>query len=257
MNSTFVLFAFPVNTSVAFQRPEKPIFDGDSILTEYREILRTQKPFPSTGSESEKVAWRKTDEHRRNLLKQLKVNNISIVLKQEFPISPLETSQDKLKYLTSLIVDSAFNKASKDDVISEYTKYAGRYWFDKKTDKSFIKHFSIVCRPLEEETDDTYNYSIAERFIDVAEKISERDNSGMRDATKVLWVLDDYGKLMDEKLALRYIELLKKISFQQIDEHTVYYALQHLQDRPAIKKAMDEFREILKVFPEEDKTKYD
>ena len=79
----------------------------------------------------------------------------------------------------------------------------------------------------------------------------------MRDATKVLWVLDDYGKLMDEKLALRYIELLKKISFQQIDEHTVYYALQHLQDRPAIKKAMDEFREILKVFPEEDKTKYD
>ena len=25
----------------------------------------------------------------------------------------------------------------------------------------------------------------------------------------------------------------------------------------AIKKAMDEFREILKVFPEEDKTKYD
>ena len=185
------------------------------------------------------------------------MNNISIVLKQEFPISSLETSQDKLKYLTSLIVDSAFNKASKDDVISEYTKYAGRYWFDEKTDKSFIKHFSIVCRPLEEETDDTYNYSIAERFIDVAEKISERDNSGMRDATKVLWVLDDYGKLMDEKLALRYIELLKKISFQQIDEHTVYYALQHLQDRPAIKKAMDEFREILKVFPEEDKTKYD
>ena len=164
----------PVDPPKPPAEPEKPRFDGDSILTEYREILRTQKPFPSTGSEAEKVAWRKTDEHRRNLLKQLKVNNISIVLKQEFPISPLETSQDKLKYLTSLIVDSAFNKASKDDVISEYTKYAGRYWFDKKTDKSFIKHFSIVCRPLEEETDDTYNYSIAERFIDVAEKIYSR-----------------------------------------------------------------------------------
>jgi hypothetical protein len=178
-------------------------------------------------------------------------------LKKDFPTSPLENSQEKLNYLTNLIVDSSFNRASQMDVISEYTKYAGRYWFDKTTDKYFISNFRTVCAPLEEKTDDDYKYSVAEKFINVAEKITERDNTGMRDAIQVMWVLQDYGKVMDEKLALRYIELLKKTSFQQTDEYSVYYALEHLQEKPAIQKAMDEYREILQDFPVEDKSKYD
>ena len=75
----------------------------------------------------------------------------------------------------------------------------------------------------------------------------------MRDAIQVRFILEQYGDIMDEKLALRYIELLKKISFQQVDEYEVYYATKHLQDKPAIKKAMEEYHRILQEFPVEDK----
>ena len=114
-----------------------------------------------------------------------------------------------------------------------------------------------TCSPQGIESTDEHKYNIAEKFIEIAERTTERDNSGMRDALKVLGILERYSQIMDEKLLLRYIELLKKISFQQVDEYTVYYSTEQLQNLPSIKKAMSEYKEILKQFPEKDRTKND
>ena len=64
---------------------------------------------------------------------------------------------------------------------------------------------------------------------------------------------------LSERIVSRpqYIELLKKISFQQVDEYTVYYTTQHLQEKPAIKQAMQEYHDILQQFPEKDRTQHD
>ena len=237
-------------------KPEKPEFDGQKALEEFHQIRDNLTEYPSKGSEAEKAAWRKTDERRMALRRILEANNISIIRRKDFPTSPLENSAEKLRYLTNLISESGFNRATQDDVISEYAKYAGRYWFDRSTGKSFIGYYTTVCSPIEQERDNKeYKYELAEKYIDVVEKIAERDNV-MRDAIKIIYTLQRYGDVMDEKLALRYIELLKKISFQQIDEHSVYYATRHLQEIPTIKQAMEEYHNILQSFPVEDNTNF-
>ena len=67
------------------------------------------------------------------------------------------------------------------------------------TGKSFIGNYAVVCSPIKEHREDKeYKYGLAEKFIDVAEKISERDNTGMRDAISIIYILNLYGDVMDE-----------------------------------------------------------
>ena len=236
---------------------ETSVFDGQKILEEYRNLINSQKPFPSNGTEDEKAAWRKIDEHRMELRQILKNNNVSIVFKKEFPTNPLEMVQEKMNYLVEILSHSRFNMASQMDVINEYAKYGARYWIEKETGHSFILDLSVACYPGSIASTDEHKYAVAEKFIEIAERTTERDNTGMRDALKVIGTLERYAENMDEKLLLRYIELLKKISFQQVDQYKVYYATQHLQELPSVKKAMDEYKEILKQFPEKDRSKND
>ena len=74
----------------------------------------------------------------------------------------------------------------------------------------------------------------------------------MRDSLKVIGIMEDYSKVLDEDLALRYIELLKKISFQQIDEYAVSSAVNHLLGKAKIQQALQEYHDILKKYPVED-----
>ena len=61
---------------------------------------------------------------------------------------------------------------------------------------------------------------------------------------------------MDEKLALRYIELLKRISFQQADAMNARFYTEKA-NTPKVEKALKELEEALKDFPFKDRTKND
>ena len=79
--------------------------------------------------------------------------------------------------------------------INEYAKYGFRYWTNKLAGQGFILDLYTVCLPLEMETTEEYKYKVAEKFVEIAERTTERDNTGMRDALKVLGIMEDYTQI--------------------------------------------------------------
>ena len=85
------------------------------------------------------------------------------------------------------------------------------------------------------------------------EKLAKRDNAGMRDAVQVIGMMHHYQNIMDEKLALRYIELLKRISFQQQDAMNARFYTKKANS-PKVEIALKDLEKSLKKFPFEDRT---
>ena len=232
--------------------------EADALLSEYRELVKNQGEFPSGGTEAEKAAWHETDNRRRELINEICNRDISIIEKQEFSADPLVDADKKNLYLSSLTWRSSFNMATQSDIIGEYEKYLTRGWLPGETRRSSIFEFSRACWPVDAKCNptDEYLYSVADRYLSVMERIAERDNAGMRDAVHVNGVMQFYKEVMDENLALKYIELLKRISFQQVDGMQAEYHTSKV-DSPKVKQAILELKEALKEYPFEDKTKND
>ena len=236
--------------------PKPPVVDeavkNQELLSKYRKMVKETKPFPSNGSEEEKAAWRTHDEAKRKLLNELCDKNISLVEKKEFSLDPNVDVEAKREYLEKIKTHAFFNTASRNDCFDMYEKYADRYWINEDTGASFIRSLMVIAN---EKVGGDSNH-IANRFLDIAEKVALRDPKGMRDASAVRYVYETFDKTLDEATTLRFIELMKKISFQQIDGFIFEQRINHLfKDNSKLNQAVKELKEILKDFPWEDRTK--
>jgi hypothetical protein len=193
-----------------------------------------------------------SEDNKRRYYKKIIEKNISLVEKKEFSIDPNIDKEEKIHYLLSILNYSYENEASQKDCIEMYEKYGFRYWRQEIGDHSFIADLLLVCG-CKEFSDRNY---VINKFLDIAEKHTLRDPKGMRDGNKVLFMYEYYGNgELDEKTTLRFINLMKKISFQQLDAFTFELHTQGKLETPEIKKAIQELKEITKDFPEVDRTK--
>lgn len=233
--------------------PEPPKFDGQKVLAEYKKILAEQKPFSENMTEEEKAIWRTQDKKRMEVRKQLKENNISLVEKAEFSPDPNVDVEAKKAYFASNKVDEAtFNEASRLDYLEMFEKYGSRYWTNEKCGlHSFINLSSLM---LKNSTDTKLS-----RYIDIMDRLAKRDNTGMRDASCVTQVLKDTVENMSKETFLKFIKVLKNISYQQLDVDAVkiYLEKTNFKNDKEILAAIEDLKTALKDFPSVDRTKND
>ena len=83
------------------------------------------------------------------------------------------------------------------------------------------------------------------------EKHALNDPHGLNDAELVLGLIEKYPTdIMDEKLAIRFINLMKRISYQKSDEIYVKANTEHLFNNINVKTAFDEYCEAIKNLPD-------
>jgi len=233
--------------------PEPPKFDGQKTLSEYKELLNKQKDWPECVTEEEKTLWRTQDEKRMELRSVLKENNVSLVEKAEFSLDPTKDVEAKRAYfLSNKVGNASFNEASTLDYLDMFDKYGDRYWVDEKCGMhSLIK----LSSKIGEEPSD----KVLSKYIDIMDKLAQRDNAGMRDASSVMVILDYNAKNMSKETFLKFIKVFKKVSFQQGDAYMAetYLMRTKFKDDKDVANALSDLRTSLKDFPEVDKTKND
>lgn len=234
---------------------QKFISEANGLLNELRSTVKARGKFPSDGTAEEQAAWHALDDKARALRCEIRDKDISIMEKKEFSLDPLAETEAKKRYLLSITSDGRFNRATQSDVIGEFEKYITRDWEDEKKAHSLIDRFTTACCPIEGQKNITneYKYSVADRYIDVMQRIAERDPSGMRDSVQVLLIMKEYNGVMDEKLSLKYIDLLKRISFQQVDVMEVEFNTRKVNSSK-VRAAIEELKDSLKEYPVEDRT---
>ena len=223
----------------------------EETLKEYRRIVNSIGEFPSNGTEEQKQNWHKLDDEKRKLYGILKENNVSIVEKTEFSTDPNVDIEDKKKYLIWLSQFAYFNKASQLDIIEEYEKYFFRFWVYDDNTHSSIRELSSVYKLNGDDIE--YNKMVFDRYLTMMEKFAQNDPDGMRDAEIFSFAIETYySNVLDENSALRAIEILKKIAFQQIDAYIVELETNRLNSEK-VNNAMKELNEIVKNMPYERK----
>ena len=216
------------------------------LVKELRELRKTESTMTSEEIKNLKAKEKLAQEYHREIARK----NISIVEIKEFSTDPTQDVEAKKEYLHKLTNYYVVNEASQKDCLDMYEKYGFRYWIKEVGDDSFIRDLSLIATP-NEFSDGEY---LMRRFLDIAERTTERDPLGMRDGNKVMVMYEMYGHKYGEDITLRFINLMKKISFQQLDA-TVFDIYTQEKSTPAIKKAIEELKEITKDFPEVDRFK--
>jgi len=243
----------PSSSSIKTITTEPPKFDGQKTLSEYKELLNKQKDWPECVTEEEKTLWRTQDEKRMELRSVLKENNVSLVEKAEFSLDPTKDVEAKRAYfLSNKVGNASFNEASTLDYLDMFDKYGDRYWVDEKCGMhSLIK----LSSKIGEEPSD----KVLSKYIDIMDKLAQRDNAGMRDASSVMVILDYNAKNMSKETFLKFIKVFKKVSFQQGDAYMAetYLMRTKFKDDKDVANALSDLRTSLKDFPEVDKTKND
>ena len=179
------------------------------------------------------------------------MTNVSIVEKTEFSTDPNVDIEDKKKYLIWLSQFAYFNKASQLDIIEEYEKYFFRFWVYDDNTHSSIRELSSVYKLNGDDIE--YNKMVFDRYLTMMEKFAQNDPDGMRDAEIFSFAIETYySNVLDENSALRAIEILKKIAFQQIDAYIVELETNRLNSEK-VNNAMKELNEIVKNMPYERK----
>jgi|GEM_PF-6247338 len=229
---------------------ELPKFDGQKTLAEYRELLKEQKAFSASMTEEEKSLWRVQDEKRRELLNKLVDNNVSLVEKEEFSSDPTKDIEAKRAYLISSKVNEAsFNEASKLDYLEMFDKYGERIWIIEEQGDSSISELSSIIRGNNSD-------KVMSKYIDIMDRLAQRDNTGMRDAICIGVVFNSNAEKMSKETALKFIKVLKKTSFQQADGLNIELTLKRtpLKEDKEIIEALADYKKSLENFPYEDKT---
>ena len=99
--------------------------------------------------------------------------------------------------------------------------------------------------------DTSGQYKVLDTYISIMEKHAVNDKDGLKDAELVLDLVEKYPyDIMDEKLAIRFINLMKRISYQKCDEINVKSHISHLLENDNIVKAFNEYREAIKDLPD-------
>ena len=239
-----------IQPSKLSKQEEINIAEGEKLLKKYRELLKEFDEIPTPVTPEEKEIYKAKKELVRECYRELTDKNISMVEKKEFSIDPTQDVEAKKQYLHKLTSLSVVNEASQKDCLDMYEKYGFRYWLDEDCDRSFIRDLSLVATPCKF-SDKEY---VIKKFLDIAEKTTECDPLGMRDGNKVMVMYELHGFDMDENTTLRFINLMKKLSFQKLDA-TVFEIRTQNKSTPAIKQAIEELKEATKNFPEVDNFK--
>jgi len=226
-----------------------PAFDGQKTLSEYRQLLQEQKSFSELKTEEEKTLWKSQDEKRMELRRKLKENNVSLVEKKEFDPDLTKDIEAKRKYLES-ISEPAFNQASKLDYLDMFEKYGERRWIVQEQGKSTIRDLAPIVG-VKDNSDIILN-----KYINIMDKLAQRDNTGMRDASSISFVFIKNAQIMSKETILKFIKVLKKTSFQQEDGHYAEMVLKKttFKDDDEVKEALKDYRKSLEQFPYKDRT---
>ena len=133
-----------------------------------------------------------------------------------------------------------------------FGKYGTRYWIDEKSGVHSL--FKLTTRIGMKPSD-----KVLSKYIDIMDKLAQRDNTGMRDSSSIVVALEDSVKNMSKETFLKFIKVLKKVSFQQVDAYNAetYLMRTNFKDDKEAISAISDLKKTLKDFPYQDKTKND
>lgn len=217
------------------------------ILTEFKTLVNYRpKHHPTNKKELEESL--QIVQRRNNLGELLRINNVSIMNKKEFENNSLETIAEKIVYLDNISKDIYFNNATGLDIVNEYSKYAQPCWYNQNTKQSYLKQMAEICEKVDNSgANESSEIFVIKTFLDVAEKIANKENIEMLDSSVVNSFM--IGKIKNKELALRYIELMKKISIDKSEKNTVIQNTIQFSEDLEVKKALSEYDKILSQQP--------
>ena len=232
------------------QKSTSNLSKGQELVLKYREMAKEVDAMPYTTPEEKQLRNAK-DEELRKIHQEITKNNISMVIKEEYSLDPAVDAEAKQNYLRRIKSTFSINEASQKDCLLEYERYASRYWIDKSIRRSFISDLCIVSS-LSDFSDKKF---VVNKFLDIAERVAEYDPTGMKDGAKICVAYERFMQMykLNEEETLRFIELAKRISYQQKD--ALIYSVRSsapdslCNDSEKVKNAIKELKEKLKDCP--------
>ena len=239
----------------------KPIKHDYSLLDEYYRRLDMYSEYikPQQGrarTPEEKIQEEKLRKAYRSLRDKAREENISFVrIKQEsdFSTDPVKNAQEKREYIAQHVLPYLdVSEASAMDGLDMFAKFGTRCIYPNGRKNYEILTTNLTCRPDEEMTDRLLN-----KFLDVWEKISEKNVDKYKDNEYLCDVLVSFVRLkknIEEDTILRGLKLLKKLTNQKEDVERIEYSLigdydAQYKDSKKIKEAIEDLKEYVKDCP--------
>ena len=239
----------------------KPIKHDYSLLDEYKRRVKIHKEYADplrnrAKTPEEKIQEEKLRKAWLELRQKAREENISFVrIKQEsdFSIDPVKNAQEKFEYIAKQVLPYIdVSEASAMDALEMFGKFGTRYVYPNGRKNYEILTTNLVVRPKEEMTDRLLN-----KFLDVWEKISEKNVDKYKDNELLRLVMVDFTlgkKNVKEETILRGLKLLKKLTNQKDDVERLDYTLlrdydAQYKDSKKIKEAIDDLKDYVKDCP--------
>ena len=210
----------------------KPIKHDYSLLDEYLKRAKIHHEYAAplrnrAKTPEEKIQEEKLRKAYRSLRDKAREENISFVrIKQEsdFSSDPIKNAQEKFEYIDKQVLPYIdVSEASALDALDMFGKFGTRYVYPNGRKNYEILTTNLVVRPKEEMTDRLLN-----KFLDVWEKISEKNVDKYKDNELLRLVMVDFTlgkKNVKEETILRGLKLLKKLTNQKDDVERLDYTL--------------------------------
>ncbi|MFR1503215.1 MAG: hypothetical protein ACLSUS_03820 [Opitutales bacterium] len=239
----------------------KPIKHDYSLLDEYKRRVKIHKEYAEPLRNRAKTPEEKIQEEKLRkawlaLREKAREENISFVrIKQEsdFSSDPVKNKQEKFQYIAKQVLPYLnVSEASALDGLEMFAKFGTRYVYPNGRKNYEILTEGISFRPDEEMTDRLLN-----KFLDVWEKISEKNIDKYKDNEYLCDVLVYFTRLkknIEEDTILRGLKLLKKLTNQKQDVDRIEYSLigdyhAKYKDSKKIKDAIDDLKDYVKDCP--------
>ena len=239
----------------------KPIKHDYSLLDEYLKRAKIHHEYAAplrnrAKTPEEKIQEEKLRKAYRSLRDKAREENISFVrIKQEsdFSSDPIKNAQEKFEYIDKQVLPYIdVSEASALDALDMFGKFGTRYVYPNGRKNYEILTTYLVGRPKEEMTDRLLN-----KFLDVWEKISEKNVDKYKDNEFLCDVLVDFTldkKNVSEDSIVRGLKLLKKLTTQKQDVERLDYTLlrdydAQYKDSKKIKDAIDDLKDYVKDCP--------
>ena len=239
----------------------KPIKHDYSLLDEYLKRAKIHHEYAAplrnrAKTPEEKIQEEKLRKAYRSLRDKAREENISFVrIKQEsdFSSDPIKNAQEKFEYIDKQVLPYIdVSEASALDALDMFGKFGTRYVYPNGRKNYEILTTNLVVRPKEEMTDRLLN-----KFLDVWEKISEKNVDKYKDNELLRLVMVDFTlgkKNVKEETILRGLKLLKKLTNQKDDVERLDYTLlrdydAQYKDSKKIKEAIDDLKDYVKDCP--------
>ena len=239
----------------------KPIKHDYSLLDEYLKRAKIHHEYAAplrnrAKTPEEKIQEEKLRKAYRSLRDKAREENISFVrIKQEsdFSSDPIKNAQEKFEYIDKQVLPYIdVSEASALDALDMFGKFGTRYVYPNGRKNYEILTTYLVGRPKEEMTDRLLN-----KFLDVWEKISEKNVDKYKDNEFLCDVLVDFTldkKNVSEDSIVRGLKLLKKLTNQKQDVERLDYTLlrdydAQYKDSKKIKDAIDDLKDYVKDCP--------